>query len=282
MNEAQDRQFSAVATASAVGAAIASGRLPRWLRVALVTGLVVLACGVGLLAYRHATQPTTLTVAAGSLDGYVPRFMSAIAARMASSNSPVRLKVIDKGNTGEAVKSFMAGEADLAIARADAPGISTARTVLVMTHAVVLIVSLTGSIHSIEDLKGKTIGVVGADINRQIVSVINKEYDLDHAKVRFLDLAFGDAAKAIQAKQVHAILMVMPISPWYLALLRDLFPRNLKFKPALIPIDSAGAIAAIDRAYESYDLLKGTLRGLPPLPDYAANSVLSRCQTDSR
>ena len=193
--------------------------------------------------------------------------MSAIAARMASSNSPVRLKVIDKGNTVEAVKSFMAGEADLAIARADAPGVSTARAVLVMTHAVVLIISLTSSIDSVEDLKGKTVGVVGADINRQIVSDITKEYDLDHAKVRFIDVAFSDAAKAIQAKQVHAILMVMPISPRYLALLRDLFPRNAKFKPTLIPIDSAGAIAAIARAYESYDLPKGTLRGLPPMPD---------------
>ena len=267
MKASQDRRFSTVAPVSTAGAAITSERLPRWLRVALVTGLVVLACGVGLLAYRHATQPKTLTVAAGSLDGYVPRFMSAIAARMAASNSPVRLKVIDKGNTVEAVKSFMAGEADLAIARADAPGVTTARAVLVMTHAVVLIISLTGSIDSVEDLKGKTIGVVDADINRQIVSVITKEYDLDHAKVRFINVAFSDAAKAIQAKQVHAILMVLPISPRYLVLLRDLFPRNAKFKPALVPLDSAGAIAAIARAYESYELPKGTLRGLPPIPD---------------
>ena len=263
----KERRISTVATVSAVGVAITSRRLPRWLRVTLVAGLVALACGVGLLSYRHSTQPKTLTVAAGSLDGYVPRFMSAIAARMASSNSPVRLKVIDKGNTVEAVNSFMAGEADLAIVRADAPGASTARAVLVMTHAVVLIISLSSSIDGIEDLRGKTVGVVGADINRKIVSDITKEYDLEHAKVRFIDVAFSDAAKAIQAKQVHAILMVMPISPWYLALLRDLFPRNAKFKPTLIPIDSAGAIAAIARAYESYDLPKGTLRGLPPMPD---------------
>src|SRR4051794_13939453 len=100
--------------------AIHSGRLPRWLRVALVLGLVVLAGGTGLFAYRQANQPKTLTIAAGSLDGYVPRFMSAVAARMAATNAPVRLKVIDKGNTLEAVKAFSAGEAELAIARADA------------------------------------------------------------------------------------------------------------------------------------------------------------------
>ena len=34
----------------------------------------------------------------------------------------------------------------------------------------------------------------------------------------------------------------------------------------LIPIEQAGAIAGRDRAYESFDLPKGTLRGSPPNP----------------
>ena len=36
---------------------------------------------------------------------------------------------------------------------------------------------------------------------------------------------------------------------------------------SLIPIESAGAIAATERAYESFDVPKGTLRGAPPVPD---------------
>jgi hypothetical protein len=36
--------------------------------------------------------------------------------------------------------------------------------------------------------------------------------------------------------------------------------------PALISIDSAGAIAEIERAYESFDVPKGTLHGAPPIP----------------
>ena len=74
MKERRGRQFSTVATVSAVGVAITSGRLPRRLRVALLTGLVMLACGAGVLAYRHVTHPKTLTVAAGSLSGIsIPR-----------------------------------------------------------------------------------------------------------------------------------------------------------------------------------------------------------------
>ena len=61
--------------------------------------------------------------------------------------------------------------------------------------------------------------------------------------------------------------MVMPVTEKYLAMLRNLAPRNSKGKLGLVAIESAGAIAAVARAYESYDLPKGTLRGAPPVPD---------------
>jgi NMT1-like family len=37
--------------------------------------------------------------------------------------------------------------------------------------------------------------------------------------------------------------------------------------PVLIAIESAGAIAQAERAYESFDVPKGTLRGSPPIPE---------------
>jgi len=50
-------------------------------------------------------------------------------------------------------------------------------------------------------------------------------------------------------------------------MVRDLFPNQAKHTTGLVPIESAGAIAAVDRAYESYELPKGTIRGSPPVPD---------------
>src|SRR6476646_3865061 len=50
-------------------------------------------------------------------------------------------------------------------------------------------------------------------------------------------------------------------------MVRDLFPNQAKHTTGLVPIESAGAIAAVDRAYESYELPKGTIRGSPPIPD---------------
>jgi TRAP-type uncharacterized transport system substrate-binding protein len=262
MEREQYQQIAVGAGLLAVVVAITTGRLPRWLRITLVIALAALAGGAGLFAYRYISNPTTLTVAAGSLDGDVPRFMAALASRMASTNSAVRLKVIDKGTPLEAAKAFSAGEVDLAAARADTGDLSAAQTVVVVTRSVVLIVVPPGSsIEGMDDLRGKTVGVVGGEMNRRVVEALKKEYDLDRTKVQFKDLTLGDIPQALKSKQVSALLVVMPITEKYLGMLRNLFPRNGKSNPTLIPIESAEAIAAVTKYYESYDLPKGTLQG---------------------
>jgi len=50
-----------------------------------------------------------------------------------------------------------------------------------------------------------------------------------------------------------------------LSLVRGVFQQGPKALPFLI--DSAAAIAETARAYESFDVPKGTLRGAPPVPD---------------
>jgi len=244
-----------------------ASRLPQWLRVALVGLLVVLATGGGLLAYRYLTLPKTLTVAAGSIDAEAVRIMSAIASRLTAINSPIRLKVVDAGTVLEASNQFSAGKVDLAVVRADIGELSAARTIVLLAYSVVLIVvpSAAGA-ESMDDLKGKTVGVVGGDVNHRLVEVLTHEYDLTRAKVRFKELVFADARKALQSKQVNALLVAMPISERYLALIREFLGGNAKQKPGLIPIEAAGAIARVAQAYESYDLPKGTLRGSPPIP----------------
>ena len=234
MQQKQYQQIAIGAGLLAVVVAIATGRLPRWLRITLVITLAALAGGVGLFAYRYVTNPTTLTVAAGSLDGDIPRFMAALASRMASTNSAVRLKVVDKGTALEAAKAFSAGEVDLAVARADAEDLSAAQTVVVFMRGVVLIVVPPGSsIADMDDLKGKTVGVVGGEVNHKVVEALKREYDLDRAKVKFTDLNVGDIPQALKSKQVNALLVVMPVTEKYLAMLRNLVPAKRQIKSDL-------------------------------------------------
>jgi TRAP-type uncharacterized transport system substrate-binding protein len=241
--------------------------LPLWLRFVLVVGVVGLASGASLIAYRYYSRPATLSVAVGSIDGEAAKAMSAIASRLVATNAPVRLKVADSGTAIEAAKAFSAGKVDLAVVRGDVGDLSQAQAVVVVSHVVVLIVAPPGStIDSIDKLKGRRVGVIGGDANSKIVDVLSKEFGLDRAKV-FKDIALPDARRALQSKEVSALLVVIPLAEKYLSLVRNFFQQGPKALPVLIPIDSAGAIAEAERAYQSFDIPKGTLRGSPPVPD---------------
>src|SRR6266436_6838889 len=241
-------------------------KLPLWLRFVLIAGVAVLATGAGLFAYRYYTHPVTLTVAVGSIDGEAAKAMSAIASELVSTNKPVRLKVIDSGTALEAANAFSAGKVDLAVVRGDVGDLSQAQSVVVVSHMVVLIIAPPGSsIDSMDSLKGRTVGVVGGVANSKIVDVLTKEYGL--APANFKNIALKDVRQAIQSKQVSALLVAIPLAEKYLSLVRGFFQLDHKKVPVLIPIESAAAIAEAERAYESFDIPKGAVRGSPPVPD---------------
>lgn len=242
-------------------------RLPLRLRIMLLVGVVLLATGAGLFAYRYYKHPVTLTVAVGSIDGEAAKAMSAIASRLVSIDAPVRLKIMDTGTSPEAAKAFSEGKTDLAVVRGDAGDLSQAQAVVIVSQLVVLIVAPPGStIDSVTKLKGRRVGVIGGTTNSKIVDVLSKEFGLDRAKV-FKDIALADARRAVETKEISALLVVIPLTGKYLTLVRDFFQQGAKSLPVLVPIDSAGAIAEAERAYESFDVPKGTLRGSPPVPD---------------
>ncbi len=202
-----------------------------------MSGVIGLASGASLLAYRYFTRPTTLSVAVGSIDGEAAKAMSAIASQLASTNAPVRLKVIDSGTALEAAKTFAAGQTDLAVVRGDVGDLSQAQAVVVVSHVVVLVVVPPGSaIDSIEKLKGRRVGVIGGETNAKIVEVLSKEFGLDPAKV-FKDIALPDARRAVQSKEVSALLVVIPLAGKYLSLVRDVFAQGPKALPVLLPIE---------------------------------------------
>jgi TRAP-type uncharacterized transport system substrate-binding protein len=261
-------ELAIVATGSSIEVTDMAGiKLPLWLRVLLIVIAFVLAGAAGLFGYRYYTHPKTLTVAVGSIDGEAAKAMSAIASQLVSINAPVRFKVVDTGTALDAAKAFAAGKADLAVVRGDVGDLSQGGSVVIVARVVALLVAPPGSpIDSIAALKGRTVGVVGEEANTKLIDALSKEYGLVRAKV-FKDVALADARHALQTKEISALLVVIPLSEKYLALVRGLFQQSPKLSPTLISIDSAGAIAEAERAYESFDVPKGTLRGNPPVPD---------------
>jgi TRAP-type uncharacterized transport system substrate-binding protein len=242
--------------------------LPFWVRAVLLAGVFCIFAGAGLIAYRFYQRPVTLTVAVGSLDGEAKQVASLIAGHLATIESPVRLKVVNSGSVLDAAKAFASGQVDLAVVRADVGDLSQARTIAMTARGVVMIVAPPGSsVTSIAKLRDHTVGVVGGEINHGVVEALKKEYDLGRANVTFKDIAPADVRRAVQAKEVAALLLVTPLTDRYLTFVKGLFREGANSQPVLIPIDSAGAIADVKGPYESFDIPKGTLRGAPQVPD---------------
>jgi len=245
-----------------------SSRIPSWLRMVLVAGVVIVVTGAALFGYRWYVRPTTLTLAVGSVDGEAVRIMAAIASRLAATNASVRLKMVETTGPTEAANTFSSDKADLAVVRGDVGDLSQAQAVVIVVRAVALLIAPPGSaVTELRQLKRAAVGVVAGETNRKLTGVLTQEYDLTRSGVTFKDLAPPDIRRALDSKEVRALLVVLPLSDKYLTQVRGFFPISAKTGPVLIPIDSAGAIAEKERAYESFDVPKGTLRGSPPLPD---------------
>jgi TRAP-type uncharacterized transport system substrate-binding protein len=241
--------------------------LPLRVRAMLLVGGLCVVAAAGLISLWLFLRPVTLTIAVGSSDGDGKKIASIVASRLAITESSVRLTVQDAGSLRDAAKAVDIGTADLAIVRADVGDLSYARTVAVTARGVVMIIAPPGSaITTIAKLRGHTVGVVGGEVNRGVVDVLKKEYDLAQANMTFKDVAPADARRMVQSKEVSALLLVAPLTGKYLAFVRGLFGDSQNASPVLIPIDSAGAIADAKGPYESYDIPKGTLRGAPAVP----------------
>jgi TRAP-type uncharacterized transport system substrate-binding protein len=94
-------------------------RLPMWLRLTLVAGIVVLIAGASLFAWRWYSRPTTLTIAVGSFDGEASRLVSALASKLAQQKAPVRLSMVETASTLDAANAFSSQKVDLAVVRGD-------------------------------------------------------------------------------------------------------------------------------------------------------------------
>ena len=203
--------------------------LPRWVRIGIVFSALCFIAAACTMAYRWFTAPVTLTVAVASIDGEAPRLMNAIASGLPLSGTRIRLDFVQKESTIAATDAFANEEVDLAVVRSDVGNLSTARTVVLLAYGTVVVVAPPGSpVKSLDDLKGKTLGVVGGQVNRSVFETIDKVYELTQSKTTFRDIPFPDVPKAIQSKQVQAFLLVIPATERYLGMLRDLFPKSGK------------------------------------------------------
>ncbi len=211
-------------------------RFPTWLRATLVAGIVVLIAGASLFAWRWYSKPATLTIAVGSLDGEASRLVSALASKLAQQKAPVRLTMVEMPGALDAANAFSSQKVDLAVVRGDVGDLSQAQAVAIVAHTVALLVAPPGSgVSDMAGLKRGTIGVVGGDSNKRLIKVLSDEYDFARSGVTLKNLALPDVRRALETKEVRAILIVMPLADRYLTLLRRPFPARAEIRPGADP-----------------------------------------------
>jgi len=242
--------------------------IPFWLRLTIVISVVCVVLGGVMAAYRLYMRPTVLTLAIGSLDGETNKIASLLAGHIAASNtSSVHIKIINEPDILAAANDFREGKADLAVIRADTEDLPKARTVALVARAAAVIVTPAGSNYTkFRELAGKTVGVVGADINSSFVKALSNEYDTARLNIAFKNISINEAHQAIASNEVAALLMVLPIARRYIAYIDKIFRNASDLAPNILSIDGAEAIANAERAYKVFVVPQGSLQGSPQIP----------------
>src|SRR3954447_448473 len=103
----------------------------------------------------------TLVFAVGEANGPEARFAARLATVLKNNSSRLRLKIVPSGDNTKALAQFDRKEANLAILRTDARIPPRARTVAILDHDVMLLISPAGKkIKTLADLKKKKIAVL--------------------------------------------------------------------------------------------------------------------------
>src|SRR4051794_38649695 len=119
----------------------------------------------------------TLVFAVGEANGPEARFAARLAAVLKNNSSRLRLKIVPSGDNAKAIAQFDRREANLAILRTDAKVPSRARSVAILEHDVLLLISPAGKkIKTLAELKKKKIAVV-AD-SESSVTLIRTVFEL--------------------------------------------------------------------------------------------------------
>jgi TRAP-type uncharacterized transport system substrate-binding protein len=207
----------------------------------------------------------TLVFAVGDANGPEARFAAKLAAVLKTTNSRLRLKIVPNADGAKALAQFDRRQADLAVLRTDAKVPPRARTLAILEHDLVLLIS-PGSkkIKSLAELKKKKIAVVAdGDNSAAFVRNMLDISDSSDAKVAMappnstFDKLFSSGFGAVVAI-AHASTLV----------------RDKRFEQyakrggfTLNAIDESKALARRNPGISEETLATGMLSSAPAIPD---------------
>jgi TRAP-type uncharacterized transport system substrate-binding protein len=157
-----------VETPPAQSRVVSSNRRQVLLFAALTLILTVVTVWAARTWVRNSE---TLIFAVGDANSLDARFAAKLAAVLNNSSSRLRLKIVTNADSAKALAQFDRRQADLAVLRTDAKVPPRARTLAILEHDVLLLISPGGKkIKSLAELKKKKIAVL-ADADNSVAFV---------------------------------------------------------------------------------------------------------------
>ena len=209
----------------------------------------------------------TLVFAVGEANGPEARFAARLAALLKNNSSRLRLKIVPSGDNAKALAQFDRKEANLAILRTDAKIPPRARTVAILDHDVMLLISPGGKkIKSIADLKKKKIAVLAeSESSVTFVRTVLELSESPDAASRVQMAPPGATFEKLFASGFGAVVAVAHASRILKDKSYEQYARRGGF--TLNAIDSAKAISRKYPAISEETVATGMLSASPAVPD---------------
>jgi TRAP-type uncharacterized transport system substrate-binding protein len=236
---------------------------------AIGAGVAAIAV-VGFAVYLYE-RPSLLRIAV-TRDSDDQAIMTAAAQQFAEDRQSIRLKLVIVDTLAESSRAFEEERADLAIVRGDIAMPVTGQSVLIMRrNAAVLFAPAQSSLRSVEDLRGRKVGILqseeaGRAGNQVLLDAVLAQYDVAPGSVRRTPLSLAELPKAIERKEIDVVLVVDAPGSSSLTQAVAALAQVGHGPPIFIPIAEAKAIAQRSPIFESIEVIRGAFGGALPKP----------------
>ncbi|WP_194458061.1 TAXI family TRAP transporter solute-binding subunit [Bradyrhizobium sp. CCBAU 53421] len=215
----------------------------------------------------------TLVFAVGDANGAEAKFAARLATVLKGNSSRLRLKISPNPDNAKALAQFDRRDATLAILRTDAKVPPRARTIAILEHDVVLVLSPGGKkIKSLAELKRKKIAVVGNGENS--VNFVRSALEISDS---------ADAAQRVQQAPPNTPLDKLFASGFSAVVAIEHASKIIKDKTyeqyakragfTLNAIDEAKALARKYPAISEETVSTGMLSSSPAIPDDDVDTI---------
>ncbi|CAH1661516.1 C4-dicarboxylate ABC transporter substrate-binding protein [Hyphomicrobiales bacterium] len=239
--------------------------------------LAILLAVSGLVAavFYYVSQPRTLRLAVGPLGSEDARMAAAFVQGLNRDKASIRLRLVLTEGSEDSAKKIDAGQADLAMVRADIAMPSTADTVLITRRTFPFFITARESaIGRIADLRGRKVGVIRYPAgNLTLLKRVLAQYEVRPEEVEIVSLSPDEVIPAVREQRIEVFFSINAVGSHTnnegLRRLRTAWGED----PVLIPVREADALAAHYRAIETGEIVRGALGGDPPRPAESLQTI---------